>query len=192
MSNETVSPPVSEIVMELTRVVDERFAQQNESITHGFMELQKSLRPPLLTVTVNNFKEPGPDNVLSLNVGGTLMEVSRGTLTSIPGYLASKFSGEWDDRIPKDLNGCFFVDEDPELFRELIIYLREHNRMIPGNVLGTPDLPIFEDPKKEKRFFRMLVAFFSDQLIPLYIYKHDGATERNTKISDKFDQEITI
>jgi hypothetical protein len=78
----------------------------------------------------NDFETPKNSDVLELNVGGTPVNVIRGTLTCIPGLLATKFKGDWDASLPRDTLGRFYVEEDPELFAVLISYLREYNRML--------------------------------------------------------------
>ena len=68
----------------------------------------------------------GDNDVIQLNVGGqTNIAVLRNTLTQFPdSMLAAKFSGRWDDSFEKDEHGRFFVDEDPENFRQLLTFLR--------------------------------------------------------------------
>jgi hypothetical protein len=119
------------------------------------------------------------------------MDVTRGTLTSVPGLLATKFSGEWDESLLRDSsNGRFFIDEDPELFRELVNYLREINRMVPPNMFTEPEPPSFDDPKKETRFCRMLVSLLSDHVLPLRIFKFDRSTDKLTRVSDTMNCEV--
>lgn len=38
--------------------------------------------------------------------------------------LAAKFSGRWDDTLEKDREGNFFIDQDPDVFLQLISFLR--------------------------------------------------------------------
>jgi len=65
-------------------------------------------------------------DILKLNVGGLkTLAVQRSTLCAIEGsMLASSFSGRWDSSLPRDEDGAFFIDFDPELFLPLLEYLR--------------------------------------------------------------------
>jgi hypothetical protein len=81
-----------------------------------------------------------PSDVLHLNVGGTKMAVLRSTLTSVPGsMLASKFSGRWDDSIPRDREGNFFIDQRFSVFELMVNHLR-------AKVNQTPNAPSLEPP----------------------------------------------
>lgn len=69
----------------------------------------------------------GSDNdIIQLNVGGrTNIAVLRNLLTQFDdSMLAAKFSGRWDDTMEKDRDGNVFVDQDPDSFMNLIVYLR--------------------------------------------------------------------
>ena len=113
-------------------------------------------------------------DVLSLNIGGTKIDVSRATLTSIPSLLASKFSGEWDSSLPKDAEGRFFIDEEPELFVALVNYLRDYSRMIPLENKDSVVAPKFTDEAKQNRFYRMLDAYhLTDHFFPFELWKFD-------------------
>ncbi|KAL7573076.1 hypothetical protein ACA910_018762 [Epithemia clementina (nom. ined.)] len=68
-----------------------------------------------------------PSDVLHLNVGGrTDICVLRRTLTCMDNsMLAAKFSGRWDDNLEKDRHGNIFIDADPDLFLQLLSFLRK-------------------------------------------------------------------
>lgn len=52
---------------------------------------------------------------IKLNVGGKLFETSISTLTNNKSkFFTAMFSGRWD--IPKEEDGCFFIDRDPFAF----------------------------------------------------------------------------
>lgn len=52
-----------------------------------------------------------PADVLTLNFGGTKIQVLRKTLTQYDkSMFAAHFSGRWDDSIEKDAEGSFFID----------------------------------------------------------------------------------
>ena len=66
-----------------------------------------------------------PDDVLTLNIGGTRLQVLRSTLCYVEGsLLASMFSGRWDDNLVKDDQGAFFLDHPYEHFKALIDFFR--------------------------------------------------------------------
>lgn len=67
-----------------------------------------------------------PSDVLEFNVGGrTGIATLRSTLTSIGlSMMAGKFSGKWDDSFARDAEGKIFLDHDPDLFVQLLNYLR--------------------------------------------------------------------
>jgi len=82
-------------------------------------------------------------DILKLNVGGIkTVAVQRSTLCAIEGsMLASSFSGRWDDSLPKDTDGAFFIDFDPELFLPLLEYLRlqgAHGSSLPQVIPQVP------------------------------------------------------
>jgi len=66
-----------------------------------------------------------PTDVLRLNVGGTVLQVFRRTLTIMEGSkLASKFSGRWDHSLERDDQGNIFIDQDIRIFVPLLNFLR--------------------------------------------------------------------
>ena len=129
-----------------------------ETIERLVTALGSSLKP------MNVFDVPSEDDVLSLNVGGTHLDVSRGTLTCMPGLLSTKFSGEWDHSIVRDATGRFFVDAEPELFLAIVNYLRDFNLMLPSGGYAKP--PTFSDPDKQLRFMRLVKSFQLHRALP--------------------------
>ena len=116
---------------------------------------------------INVFDFPSDDDVLSLNVGGTHLDVCRGTLTCMPSLLATKYSGEWDDSLIRDASGRFFVDEEPELFVSVVNYLRDVNRMLPSaNGLTYAKPPSFSDSDKQLRWERLLESIHLEPIRP--------------------------
>lgn len=68
--------------------------------------------------------------VVDLNIGGTVFETSRSTLTQQQtGFLASILSGR--HAVTRDRNGRIFLDRDPEIFRMILNHLR--NPAVPPN-----------------------------------------------------------
>jgi len=109
-----------------------------------------------------------PSDVLSLNVGGTLVSVLRKTITAVPGsMLATRFSGRWDDNSEKDSNGNFFIDQPFELFGPIIDYLRKkrcHTAFAPP--LKSPEAKHFGgDHDKYLDFLRVVEYYGMSQAI---------------------------
>ena len=130
-------------------------------------------------------------DVLPLNVGGTKIDVSRATLVSIPSLLASKFSGEWDSSLPKDSEGRFFIDEEPELFVALVNYLRDYSRMIPLENSESAVAPVFTDKAKQNRFYRMLDAFhLTEHFFPVELWKFDQHGWGMTLAERRFETQV--
>jgi hypothetical protein len=127
---------------------------------------------------LNSFDAPSDRDVLSLNVGGTHMQVLRGTLTAVPGLLATRFSGEWNKNLVRDADGRFFLDEDPELFGEVVKYLREHNRMLALDCKRL-DPPHFDEfPDRQQRFDRMIESFhMSSTFYPMELWRYERLGE---------------
>jgi hypothetical protein len=82
-------------------------------------------------------------DVLNLNIGGEkTISVSRGTLGVVEeSMLASSFSGRWDNSLPRDGRGAFFIDFDPELFVPLLTYLRMKRIQDPNAPAVMPTVP---------------------------------------------------
>lgn len=77
-------------------------------------------RERMTTLTV------APGDQTTLNVGGTLLTTNRATLTETgDSLLSAMFSGRWEGSLARDKAGHVFLDEDPELFRRLLLLLRQ-------------------------------------------------------------------
>ena len=62
-------------------------------------------------------------DVVTLNVGGTLVCTQRRTLTAArDSLLGAMFSGRWEESLVRDAAGHAFLDDDPVVFASL----REH------------------------------------------------------------------
>ena len=52
------------------------------------------------------------------------MRLTRGTLTHFSGSrLAALFSGQWDDKLPRDRRGRIFLDLPPHCFKKLVNWI---------------------------------------------------------------------
>jgi hypothetical protein len=66
------------------------------------------------------------NDVIRLNVGGTLFTTTRFTLTKYPdSMLAKMFDPDLGmDAAKKDDTGAFFIDRSPDMFKIILEYLR--------------------------------------------------------------------
>jgi BTB/POZ domain len=121
------------------------------------------------------------NDVLYLNVGGgTVINVSRKTLTQVEGsMLASHFSGRWDDSVEKDHDGNFFINQPPDLFLPLIDFFRDKLCETPSSPsVVSPEPGDFASPKKYAAFLRMVEYYgLTPGLYPCVIGMHSGQTE---------------
>ncbi|CAB4010773.1 Chaperone dnaK2 [Paramuricea clavata] len=71
-------------------------------------------------------KDP-KDDVIELNVGGTIMATKRSTLCQVKdSFLTSMFGGSWDEtKMARDKDGHVFLDFNPKYFAVILDYLRE-------------------------------------------------------------------
>jgi len=128
------------------------------------------------------------NDVLKINIGGTIVSVLRRTLTAIPGsMLASKFSGRWDDSIERDADGNFYIDQDYEMFWYVIHHLRN---MANGDGVIPQKSPKIRDGEKFQTidFYRMLEYYgLMDGFYPVTLRSHkNGSTQLlNSRSFDK-------
>ncbi len=102
------------------------------------------------------------NNVIYLNVGGTLMTTLRGTLTFVEdSMLASRFSGHWDDSLEKDRDGNFVIDQPIEVFKPMIDHLRTRKCETPMTFdADSPDLDIFNSNTYNYDAFKRMVEYY--------------------------------
>ena len=96
-----------------------------------------------------------PDDIITLNVGGTRLQVLRSTLCYVEGsLLASMFSGRWDDNLVKDDQGAFFIDQPYEHFKALLDFFRS----CKSAAVNGPPASIADsgDVATNRRFMRMV------------------------------------
>jgi hypothetical protein len=66
------------------------------------------------------------DEIIRLNVGGTIFSTVRSTLCSVPGsMLEAMFSGRFGMPSLRDESGAYFLDRDPTYFGFILSYLRD-------------------------------------------------------------------
>jgi hypothetical protein len=118
-------------------------------------------------------RDPRGDDVLTLDIGGEkIVKTLRSTLTGVTGtVLAKRFSGRWDDTLPKNRDGYFFIDYTPDIFLPLLDYLRSLSSMTSNEPQVPPFTPSFSDSRNETAFrFRTMIDAF-DMTNVLYNYE---------------------
>jgi len=83
------------------------------------------------------------NDVLTLNLGGEkIVQRRRSTLCALEGsFLASRFSGRWDDDLDRDEKGNFFINYPPSLFEPVLDYLGTKETMGPDSHVLFPVVP---------------------------------------------------
>merc|ERR1711933_232047 len=79
------------------------------------------------------------NDIVGLNMGGEkTVQVKRSLLTQFDGsFLASMFSGRWEDQITRDKDGNTFFDEPPEVMMPLVESPRVPRRHAGASSRGT-------------------------------------------------------
>jgi hypothetical protein len=95
------------------------------------------------------------------------------------------FSGRWDETLPRNEQGDFFIDCKAELFVPLLNFLRDLSLMpSPEYNLIPPVMPSFSSFSKEVSFHRMVDSFdLTNVLYNCEIIKHGNTLETFNTIS---------
>jgi BTB/POZ domain len=166
------------------RKLPELMKKREKELERREEELRK-LQARLETEYPNHGKS---EDILSLNVGGTPITVFRRTLTQIGGsVLANNFGGRWDEKIKKDPEGRYFIDQDFNLFEPLVSYLRELSYQT--DLTKFPKSPSFQDQNLQRKFNTM-VDYYGMTLgvFPISCHVFD---DENAHVADYPDIEIT-
>ncbi len=104
------------------------------------------------------------DDIIDLNVGGRKLRTTRSTLCQVEGsFLASMFSGRWEDGLKRDKDGAVFFDFNPQHFSLILDYLRQKKIASPENPAPLPK--VSED---QLQSFTNLVKYLglNDEIVP--------------------------
>ena len=102
----------------------EEFGARETALKQREDELQKA-EEEFSNEAAKAYGATQPDDIITLNVGGTRLQTLRSTLCVMEGSpLASMFSGRWDGSLVKDDQGAFFIDQPYEHFKALLDFLR--------------------------------------------------------------------
>jgi len=93
-------------------------------------------------------------DIISINMGGEkTVQVKRSLLTQFEGsFLASMFSGRWEQQLVRDANGDVFFDEPPQVMMPLIDWLRDCRDATPDHPAVVPDV----ETKYQRSWYRMM------------------------------------
>ena len=123
--------------------------------------------------------EDNNDDIIHLNVGGTIMASKRSTLCQVEGsMLASLFSGRWEDNVQRDDDGHIFFDYNPKLFAIVLDFLRAKKTETPGKPASLP--PVALDDAVN---FRHLVDF-------LCVDQSHQSTQSDAQMSGKLQFQL--
>lgn len=131
---------------EWTKELEEREAKLSEARTAFEVEQRRM---------TSDFVKP--EDIIPINMGGEkTIKVKRSLLTQVEGsYLASMFSGRWEEQITRDSEGNIFVDESPEVFMSLIEWLRARRYATEEDPATPATMPQI-DKKYEKAWVQMM------------------------------------
>ncbi len=104
------------------------------------------------------------DDIIDLNVGGQKLRTTRSTLCQVEGsFLASMFSGRWEDGLKRDKDGAVFFDFNAQHFVLILDYLRQKKIASPENPAPLPK--VSED---QLQSFTNLVGYLglNDEIVP--------------------------
>lgn len=118
---------------------------------HADLEAKKSA-----LVKENGGSTVSDSDILQINAGGQIFQVSRGTLTRIKGStLEALFSGRWEKQLNRDSKGRIFLDVNPVCFQAIIDHLNEYEISPPDE---PPEFPTV-DPDNQG-FLDVLLKVF--------------------------------
>jgi len=122
---ETFKQNIGKAIVQMQGVLDARQKTLDDR-EKALDEKEESFQKRCRLFEESHPKSGKETDFLQLNIGGSSrITVLRSTLTHYEGSgLASLFCGRCDDSIPKDKEGNFLLDHDPEVFLKLINFLR--------------------------------------------------------------------
>ena len=153
-----------DLLMKFDKLVKQFKGQFNEIIeeerTKMMVEIQayKAEKERIEAFVVND------DDIIDLNVGGQKLSTTRSTLCQVEGsFLASMFSGRWEDGLKLDEDGAVFFDFNPQHFVLILDYLRQKKIASPENPAPLPKVS-----EHQLQSFTNLVEYLglNDEIVP--------------------------
>ncbi|GKY92032.1 hypothetical protein MPSEU_000174800 [Mayamaea pseudoterrestris] len=162
LENSSVAPAIREgdnraqVALEASAATLENTSAKSSEPDDGSPTTKRQRTDNALSKT----KALGSD-VLTLDIGGEkTVKTLRSTLTFTNGSkLAETFSGRWDNSLPRNKEGDFFIDYKPELFMPLLDFLRTLSSITTTVSESPPMTPSYKDLKDEQAFRTMVDAF---------------------------------
>lgn len=176
----------------------EDFVDLVEAMVHEYDQNSMVLVENDSTINVSEEENiPIRDNdIISINAGGRLIEVTRSTLCLAKG---SKFSNMFSDNaydgLITDSEGRIFIDEDPELIEIIVNFLRDKKREDSSKPITAPQV-ISEGKKKSYAslltHFELFTFFYSKSISSIDISMADIVTSHSTVTVEKTRNQIEV
>ncbi|CAL2033836.1 unnamed protein product [Caenorhabditis brenneri] len=80
------------------------------------------------------------DNIVKLDIGGTVFKTSRSTLTKFDGFFKTML--ETDIPITKDEYGAIFIDRSPKYFDMILNFMRDGQMKLPESLREVEELRV--------------------------------------------------
>jgi hypothetical protein len=81
------------------------------------------------------------EDLVEINAGGKVIALTRSTLTQIEGSrLSALFSGRYDKKLIRDINGRIFLDVNPVCFQAIVDYLVDYKTASEDNPPTPPSV----------------------------------------------------
>lgn len=113
------------------------------------------------------------DDIVKLDVGGSVFKTSRATLTKSEGIFKEMF--ETEEKIKQDENGCIFIDRDPKHFRLILNYMRDDDTILP------------ESAKEIQEILKEAECYRLEGLVEMCKEKIPGGTQKFKTIETDFE-----
>ena len=117
---------------------------------------------------LNSLKDCHQDSFISVNIGGTVFQTLKSTLTGISPFFANIFSDKWiqsGNKTITDKDGNIFIDRSPKYFEQLLNIARNGGNILEINNLIKKVKKIELDQGKD--FIRTINYFGIDFELPL-------------------------
>ena len=116
---------------------------------------------------LNSLKDCHQDSFISVNIGGTVFQTLKSTLTGISPFFANIFSDKWiqsGNKAITDKDGNIFIDRSPKYFEQLLNIARNGGNILEINNLIKKVKKIELDQGKD--FIRTINYFGIDYELP--------------------------
>ncbi|CAL2033869.1 unnamed protein product [Caenorhabditis brenneri] len=105
------------------------FLKSNEELVNAVLN---STKKP------NSFEIMTSGNIVELNIGGSVFQTTKSTLTKFDGFFKTML--ETDIPLEKDKHGAIFIDRSPKHFELILNYMRDGSVNIPDSKAATQEI----------------------------------------------------